>query len=184
MRIYDAHSADQIAEPIPQGKGVSSLVISPVGDRFAICGLDGRIELHDMETGRSLTGKLWHGDRRTADTRFEIKSLAFTRDGTQLLTAGPDATARLWDLGPRRTDAIPSWLPELAESVGGLQIRLRPGGEATPQLTAVSYTKSVEVLGRLRGLPGTNAWERLAGWFLAAPEMRAASPMLQGSAKP
>ncbi len=88
------------------------------------------------------------------------------------------------DLGPRRTDAIPSWLSDLAESVGGQQIRLRPGGEATPQLTAVSYTKSVEVLGRLRGLPGTNAWERLAGWLLSAPEARAGSPMLQGRARP
>lgn len=184
VRVFDGRTGRQIAEPIPYGRGVVDIDIDRAGRQFAVSSSEGRVEVYDMETGRSLTGTLSHDARYTADSGFVLSATRLSRDGTQLLTAGPDGTARLWDLGPQPGEAIPEWLPDLAEAVGGLHLHRSPESESIPQLTPVSHAKRSEARARLANLEAKDSWGRLAGWFFSAPEARALSPIFQVPAAP
>jgi WD40 repeat protein len=181
VRVVDGNTGVLVNDPMPQGANIRLLAIDRGGGRFAIGGDNGRAEVFDMETGRSLTGPLWHDDSQRADSPLPMTAVQFSPDGRQLLAAATAGGARLWDLGPRESDPIPAWLPDLAESVGGLRLT-RPGrANETPQLVPVPYGEREATRTRLGSLDVTNDWGNLARWFLSPVERRAASPVYQGN---
>ncbi len=170
VRVFDGISGIESLEPIAHGGPVTRIAVDPSGTRFAVGGRSGKVVVYDMETGKPITGPLWHDPSHSRNSALEITALEFSRDGSQLLTAGTDHTARLWDMGPQKGDPIPGWLPELAESVGGVRLRQPEGNGGVPHLVSVPYKEREAARTRLTGLDETNAWGQMARWFYTPPE--------------
>jgi len=179
IRVFDGASGLPLYEPVPHGTPTSQLVIDQRGRRFAVAGPDGRAEVFDLATGCSLTGPLWHDTTRRPDSRLALSDLRFSRDGQQLLTAGEDGCVCLWDLGPTPEEPVPDWVPSLAESIGG--VRLVGSATDSHALRAVpmAYVEREAAHRDFAGIGATNSWGKLAHWFFAPPETRAASPISQ-----
>lgn len=171
VRVFDGVSGIESVEPIAHGGPVTRIAVDPSGTRFAVGGRSGKVVVYDMETGKPITGPLWHDPSHSRNSAVEITALEFSRDGSQLLTAGTDHTARLWDMGPQKGDSVPGWLPELAESVGGIRLRQPEGNGGVPQLVSVPYKEREAARTRLAGKTGTNAWGQLARWFYTPPDL-------------
>ena len=169
IRVFDGVSGIEQVEPIAHGGPVTRIAVDPTGTRFAVGGRTGKVIVYDMETGKPLTGPLWHDPTHSRTSTVDITSLEFSRDGTQLLTAGTDGTVRLWDMGPKKGDPVPGWLPDLAESAGGIRLRQPEGNIGVPQLVSVSYKEREAARTRLTGLTATNAWGQVARWFYTPP---------------
>ena len=73
-------------------------------------------------------------------------------------------------MGPQKGDPIPDWLPELAESVGGVRLRQPEGNIGVPQLVSIPFKEREIARTRLVGTAATNAWGQLARWFYTPPE--------------
>jgi WD40 repeat protein len=78
---------------------VTSLAISPDGQRLAAGGSDGTVRFWDPVTGRS-RGDLFNSHAG------EVTSLAFAPDGKILASGGKDATVRLWEVVPLRRRSV------------------------------------------------------------------------------
>jgi WD40 repeat protein len=76
-------------------------VFSPDGQRIATAATDGTARLWDASSGEQLTVLRGHGDERgqqvEGEVRDDVYRVNFHPDGQQLVTAGQDGTARLWD---------------------------------------------------------------------------------------
>ena len=110
------------------GDGVRSIAARPDGKAIATVTADGAVWLWDASTTRSIAHAQGHG----AGTRFEI---LFNPAGTMLVSAGEDATIRLWNgatlepIGP--VIKMTAWVRCLAISPDGtLARRGRPDGQA------------------------------------------------------
>ncbi|HAM70319.1 MAG TPA: hypothetical protein DCM86_01590, partial [Verrucomicrobiales bacterium] len=179
IRVFDSVTGALVAEPILMGRGVINLVAGGSSQEYAVSDPEGRVQVFDMETGRSLTGLLRHTDGVAGGREFGVTHVAFSRDGGQLLTAGVDGTARLWDLGPGRGALVPAWLAGMAEAVGGLRLLRTSEGGVAPQLMPVPYAEREMMRQRLAGVAEEDAWGRVGRWFFAPPQDRAPSPMLR-----
>lgn len=181
VRVFSGESGEPMVEPIPRGARITSLAIDASGKRFAIGGLNGRAEVFDMETGGSITGPLWHDDHHRRDSAMAISHVRFSYDERQLLSTDGEGSVRLWDLGPVPNELVPTWLPALAESVGGLRMLRTEDAGSTPRLVPVPYDQRMAIQAQLSGMVGTNGWGRLVEWFFSKPEHRATSPLHQGA---
>jgi WD40 repeat protein len=74
---------------LDQGDSVFSVAVSK-GGLVATGGYKGDIKLWTLATGAAL---------HTLPCPLGVNALAFNKDGTQLLTAGDDTTAKIWDVG-------------------------------------------------------------------------------------
>ncbi len=72
----------------PERMPLYSAAVSPDGKTFALAGLDGRIRLHDLATGKQQRIFEGHTDA--------VYSLAFSSDGSLLASASVDRTVRCW----------------------------------------------------------------------------------------
>ena len=179
VRVFSGETGEPIVEPIPRGARITDMAIDASGKRFAIGGLNGRAEVFDMETGRSLTGPLWHDDHHRRDSAMAVSHVQFSHDERQLLSTGGDGSVRLWDLGPDPSGPVPTWLPALAESIGGLRMLTTADASATPRLVPVPADERLAIQAQLSGMVVTNGWGRLVDWFFSIPEQRALSPLHQ-----
>src|SRR5262249_182478 len=98
---------------------------SPDGNFLATTCTDGAARVWDARTGHLLAEPFFH--------QKEVRRAEFSPDGRRLLTASFDGTAKIWELGLFRPPVpVPSWLPELAESLGGKRISARDAHESVP----------------------------------------------------
>jgi WD40 repeat protein len=72
--------------------GAGPIAFSPDGRLLATGFGEGMVRLSDAETGRLVAELKGHTDR--------VRSLAFTPDGSQLLSAAFDGAVLMWNVGP------------------------------------------------------------------------------------
>jgi WD40 repeat protein/serine/threonine protein kinase len=101
-RVWDADNGEPLRK-IPEDAAVVSLAFSPDGSRLAsaVSGheLD-RISVWDVATGHELIMLSQPSDPNHHDD--DIMHMAFTPDGSQLVSMSIDNTIRVWDLTTRR----------------------------------------------------------------------------------
>jgi WD40 repeat protein len=74
----------------PERMPLYAAVVSPDGRTLALAGLDGRIHLRDVDTGKPLRILEGHADA--------VYSLAFSPDGSSLASGSVDQTVRCWQV--------------------------------------------------------------------------------------
>ncbi|CAI9544827.1 unnamed protein product [Staurois parvus] len=74
------------------GRFVNCVRFSPDGNRFATAGADGQIFLYDGKTGEKV-GQFGAGKAHDGG----VYAISWNADGTQLLSASGDKTAKIWD---------------------------------------------------------------------------------------
>ncbi|KZS88516.1 WD40 repeat-like protein [Sistotremastrum niveocremeum HHB9708] len=95
IRIWDAESGDQIGEPLKlHNASIQAIAISLKEDIIASADFSGIILLWDPSTVSSTRG-VHHTLHHGIDV---VEFLAFSVDGTRLLSAGDDQTICLWDV--------------------------------------------------------------------------------------
>ncbi|MEM6299506.1 MAG: OmpA family protein [Bacteroidota bacterium] len=94
--------------------GVQNIRFSPDGKMLATAGLDKKITLWDLATGKPITRLFGHGD--------EIYEATFSGDGKLLVSASADMTARVWDVRTGRWKGTYS-CKEAPGSESGVRLR-------------------------------------------------------------
>jgi WD40 repeat protein len=98
-KLWEPYSERRLPA-LPHREGVRAVAFSPDGARLATAA-GAAVRVWDTATGRELAVLRGH-------TR-EVDALAFTPDGTGLLSGGADRTVRLWDLASGRRRASYRW---------------------------------------------------------------------------
>ncbi|KAA1116234.1 hypothetical protein PGT21_005569 [Puccinia graminis f. sp. tritici] len=88
-----------------QGTSLSHFKFSPQGNLVAFVGMNGLIELVDWSNNIS-SSQVIH----SLKSNTPIKSLAWSRNGTELLTVGSNAEVSIWDL--RMNKILGSWMDD------------------------------------------------------------------------
>lgn len=100
-RVWDASSGNLLTTLEGHEDRVIYAVFSPDGQRIATASADGTARLWDANSGEQLAVLRGHGDGRgfevAGEVRDDVYRINFSPDGQQLVTAGQDSTARLWD---------------------------------------------------------------------------------------
>ena len=94
VRLWDAHTGEELAT-LRAGDGwLWSCAFAPKGDQLASCSDNGTVRLWDTATGKSLARLEGHVDR--------VRDCAFSPDASRLASCGDDGTVRLWDIATRK----------------------------------------------------------------------------------
>jgi WD40 repeat protein/tetratricopeptide (TPR) repeat protein len=162
--LWDWREGRQVG-PVLQARGaVSRLAFSRDGSMLAtgtVLRQRGSVQVWHVASGQPLTEPIAGG--------AHVSSVAFHPEGTILAAAWADGAVRLVDLPPRAVP-VPSWLPRLAEAVGGQKLLAGSAGrEAVPQEELAEVRREVEAGGK------ADEAVRWARWYLADPESRAIS---------
>ncbi|MBX3745794.1 MAG: protein kinase [Verrucomicrobiae bacterium] len=100
--VFDVETGRAVLDPLAYEGSVVGTEFSPDGRRLAAATVSGQVLLWDLpEIPRSAEGtRLLRAVRRHQTGRHEgvIWMLQFSHDGTRLLTASNDRSARLWDV--------------------------------------------------------------------------------------
>jgi hypothetical protein len=118
----------------------------------------------DAQSGKPLTEPLKHDG--------PVDSAQFSPDGTRIVTASRDKTARVWDIPPT-AKVTPEWLPRLAEAVAGQRLNDLSFFES---LTEDQSKLLNEVRAELSKAPADDEWATWGRWFLADRSTRTISP--------
>lgn len=91
-----------------EGSFITSVTISPEGDRFAAGSGHGRVMIGELRAGQARVLRSWNAHRGW------VRDVRFGRGGTVLFTGGDDKCARAWNaatgaLVPRTGHARPVW---------------------------------------------------------------------------
>ena len=158
-RLWDAATGKPLGEPLRHTGTVTHLVFSPDGSRLATGTEDGCMQLWDVKSGLPLTARF--------KEPTSICGLAFLKDGAQLLSGCSDGVLRIHEC-PRLPDAIPAWLPDLAEAVAGLRI----GESDAPTRQGVADLRRIARTFRKPASAPTDLYTKWTRWFFADRETR------------
>jgi len=117
----------------------------------------------DTRTGQPISNTMLQGGA--------LISAYFSPDGTRVLTASMDKTAQIWDILPPNNAVAPSWLPDLAEAVGGLTI------SDSSAYIPVDPQKYFKLKAQLANASGDDFWSKVGRWFFADRTTRTISPL-------
>jgi len=159
-RIWSIATGKQLIELQHAGL-VMTVRFSPDGLRVITASKDGTTQVWDAITGLKLGDPFRHS--------VWVTSASFSPDGRRAITASLDKTARIWEV-PFARSPIPSWLPELAEAVGGK--RLNPDRIAEP----VPWTQYSALKARLAKEPASDSYMQWALRLLADQTTPTAGP--------
>ena len=132
------------------------MAFSPDDQRLVTAAADQTVRVWDVATGLPLTDPLRPEE--------QVWGARFTSSGSAVVTQ----SGLVWDV-PIAPQAVPSWLVELAEAVGGW--RWDRGN-----LVPVSSATFLSLKQRLQASAATDTCTRWAKWFLADPRTRGISP--------
>ncbi len=161
-RVWDAHTGQPLGEPMHHENWVLFAGFSPDGSRIVTTSEDKTARLWDSRRGIPISDPMQHEDR--------VLSATFSPDGSRIVTASADQNARLWDILPPSNASPPSWLPDLAEAVGGLA--LSDSGSLDP----VDPDKFFQLKEQLADASGDDFWSKVGRWFFADRATRTISP--------
>jgi hypothetical protein len=130
--------------------------------------VDGLARLWDARGGQAWSEPLAHGG--------ELTSVQFSPDGSWLLTASKDGTARIWEVH-RAPAPAPPWLADLAEAIAGQRLDDKRHSQGIPP------EQLLEVIERIMRNPANDPYARWARWFLSDPAARSASAQPQAPAR-
>ena len=102
IKIWDAHTGQEIRSLRGHVGGLRSVAFSPDGSRLASAGLDHNVRLWDATTGQEVLTLRGHLDN--------IWCVTFSADGYQLASTSVDNTVRIWDATPLEGDPTPEYL--------------------------------------------------------------------------
>jgi WD40 repeat protein len=111
-RTWSVATGQQLVE-LQHDDLVMTARFSQDGLRVITASKDRTAQVWDVTTGLKLGDPLCHSDW--------IISAGFSSDGGRAITASLDKTAKIWEV-PSAPSPIPSWLPVLAEAVGGQRL--------------------------------------------------------------
>lgn len=94
LRLIQLLTSATLDFPTGHDDYVHCLEFSPDGQRLASGSLDGRVRIWDRQTG-TITAEL-NASRRTGGSQLGILSVAWSADGTQLVTGAGDDRAPVW----------------------------------------------------------------------------------------
>jgi WD40 repeat protein/tRNA A-37 threonylcarbamoyl transferase component Bud32 len=151
-RIWDVATGQPVTDPLLHKATVNTARFSPDGTCVVTGSNDKTARIWDARTGFPLSEPMMHGER--------VTSAEFSSDGRWVVTGSADHHARIWEV-PTSAAPVPSWLPELAEAVGGLRFN------AQNMLESVPTEQVLRLRQRLAALDGIDPWTVWAKWFCA-----------------
>ena len=100
VKVWDANTGTEY-RPVSVHGTVYPAFFSPDGARFIALSLDERVKVCDALTGKTVLSLDGHATRKPGDFfgsgSFGLKSASYSADGTRIVTASDDKTARVWD---------------------------------------------------------------------------------------
>jgi WD40 repeat protein len=162
-RQWDVRTCQPDGRPMSPSGRVYSARYSPDGTRIVTASEDGTASVWDTLTGQPISNTMLQGGA--------LITASFSPDGTRVLTASVDKTARLWDILPPNHAVAPSWLPDLAEAIGGLTI------SDSSAYVPVDPKKYFKLKAQLAGASGDDFWSKVGRWFFADRTTRTISPL-------
>lgn len=95
VRIWNINARDSLFKLFDHRVELTAVTYNPSGSRFATAGKDSRVVIWNAETGSPLSSIDLVLENVEGDD--PINNLAYSPDGTQLITAHESGVARLWD---------------------------------------------------------------------------------------
>ena len=160
-RVWDAESGKPVGEPMRHEDSVVAASFSPDGRRIVTASGDDTARVWDAESGKAVGEPMHHEDA--------VRAASFSPDGRRIVTASRDNTARVWDVTVDIDLPLPSWVPELAEALGGR--KFNEEGQLVPPPKGL-----VELRKEVLALKGDDFWSRLGRWFFMRGPNRTISP--------
>jgi WD40 repeat protein len=160
-RVWDAESGRPVGEPMHHEDVVNVASFSPDGRRVVTVSDDHTARVWESESGNPLGEPMRHEGK--------VEWARFSPDERRIVTASNDKTAQVWDVAADLDLPLPSWVPELAEVVGGR--KFNEDGQLVPTTKSI-----VELRSELLALKGDDFWSRFGRWFFMRGPNRTISP--------
>jgi WD40 repeat protein len=158
--LWDAETGQQFGETMRHKDSVDFAAFT-AGGAVVVTRSSNSVRFWDAETGKAVSEPL--------PCRSSLRSAVAIPDGRHIATIGEDGNSQLWDVAVDLKSPLPSWVPELAEAVGGRRLDERS--------TLVAPRKSIfQLREELLGLKGDDFWSRFGRWFFKRGPERTISP--------
>ncbi len=98
--LFDHHSGEILGRisAASHTKLITSVAFHPDGNQLATSSADGTAKLWDIATGQEVFSLDGHIDKnKSVNVIDEIQTVEFSSDGTRVVTACHDGTAKIWD---------------------------------------------------------------------------------------
>lgn len=160
-RLWNQATGEPIAHLVGHRHWIWCARFDLSGQQLGTGSYDHSLRIWHTESGLPVSEPLRHGSA--------VRWIEFGPGQTNVLTASADGVARFWDL-PEFPSPVPSWLPQLAEWVGGQRLN---SANAFPIVSLSDYFAH-----KTRWLrdPPRDASTQWLQWFLGNRETRAVSP--------